>query len=61
VRFGVAHLRKDAHVADREQRERESAASDETKFDQEAERDAEERREAAERLEDEPPPTQRDD
>jgi hypothetical protein len=48
-------------MSDPEQRERESAESDETKFDEADERDAEQRRKAAERLRDEPPPLPRDD
>jgi hypothetical protein len=48
-------------MADPEQRERESAQSDETKFDEADEREGEQRREAAERLREEPPPQPRDD
>jgi hypothetical protein len=48
-------------MADREQRERESAESDETKFEEAAERDAERRDEAAERLRREPEPEPRED
>jgi hypothetical protein len=48
-------------MADPEQRERESAEGDETKFDAADERDAEQRREAAERLRDDPPLEPRDE
>jgi hypothetical protein len=48
-------------MSDPQERERESADSEKTKFDEADERDAEQRREAAGQLRDEPPPQPRDD
>jgi hypothetical protein len=48
-------------MADPEQRERESAESDETKFEERTDEEAERRDEAAERIKQEPPLEPRDD